>query len=264
MECEPGTLVARRTRPCHHPPVPQNVFVGPVARLYDNTSASMWDPATLGRTVDFLAGLAGDGAALEFAIGTGRVAIPLAARGIRVSGIEISEDMVAELRARPGGTDIPVVVGDMATTRLQGTFALVYLVYNTIGNLLTQAEQVSCFRNAAAHLAPGGHFVVELEVPQLRRMPPGESAYPFEVTPAHLGFDTYDFANQRLVSHHYWFDEDGRSVARFDSHHRYAWPAELDLMAELAGLEFAQRWSGWDRSPFTGESTGHVSAWRRP
>jgi hypothetical protein len=167
-----------------------------------------------------------------------------------------------ELHAKPGGADVPVSIGDMATIRLVESFALVYLVFNTISNLLTQTEQVACFRNAAAHLDPGGCFVVELEVPQLRRMPPGESAYPVSLTDAHLGFDSYDFAEQRLTSHHYWLA--GDRAHRFDSHHRYAWPAELDLMAELAGMRLRERWAGWDRSPFTSESHGHVSVWEKP
>lgn len=240
----------------------QNVFVGDVAEHYDATSAEQFAPEVLGPTIAFLAELAGGRSALELAIGTGRVALPLRALGVDVHGIEISDDMVARLRAKPGGAEVPVTVGDMATVRLGTTFPLVYLVFNTISNLLTQAEQVQCFRNAAAHLEPGGSFVVELEVPQLRRMPPGESAYPFEVSAAHLGVDTYDFVEQRLTSHHYWFD--GDRSHRFASQHRYAWPAELDLMAELAGLTFAGRWADWRRTPFTGESRAHVSVWRKP
>lgn len=240
--------------------VPQNVFVGDIAKRYDETSQAGFAPGVLGPTVDFLADLAGaGGTALELAIGTGRVALPLRARGVDVHGIEISDDMVAELRKKPGGSDVPVTIGDMATCRVDGDFRVVYLVFNTIGNLLTQAEQVACFRNAAAHLEPGGCFVIELGVPQLRRMAPGESAYPFELTDEHLGFDSYDFAQQRLTSHHYWFLGDG--VHRFDSHHRYAWPAELDLIAQLAGMELTERWADWDRTPFTGESTKHVSVW---
>ncbi len=241
--------------------MPQNVFVGDVARFYDATSDSEFAPAVLGPTVDFLARLAGSGAALELAIGTGRVALPLRKAGVDVHGIEISADMVAELRAKPDGADVPVTIGDMATTRLDESYALVYLVFNTISNLLTQAEQVACFRNAAAHLDPGGCFVVELQVPQLRRMPPGEAACPFSLTDKHLGFDTYDFAEQRLTSHHYWFD--GDRTQRFDSHHRYAWPAELDLMAELAGMRLRERWADWVRSPFTGESYAHISVWEK-
>lgn len=242
--------------------MPQNVFVGEVARYYDATSELEFSAAVLEPTVDFLAAVAGDGRALEFAIGTGRVALALKARGVDVHGIELSEDMVAELRAKPGGAAVPVTIGDMATTRVAGEFRLVYLVFNTISNLLTQAKQVACFRNAAAHLEPGGCFVIELGVPQLRRLSPGETAHPFELTEHHLGFDSYDLAAQRMTSHHYWFD--GDQVRRFDSHHRYAWPAELDLMAELAGMRLTERWADWHRSPFTGESRSHVSVWERP
>lgn len=242
--------------------VPQNVFVGDVARYYDATSEPNFAPAVLEPTVDFLVDLASGGMALEFAIGTGRVALALRERGVDVHGIEISDDMAAELRGKPGGSEVPVTIGDMASTRLDERFALVYLVFNTISNLLTQAEQVACFRNAAAHLDPGGCFVVELQIPQLRRMPPGESVYPFSVTDEHLGFDTYDFAEQRLTSHHYWLG--GNQAHRFDSHHRYAWPAELDLMAELAGMRLRERWADWARSSFTGESHDHVSVWEKP
>ncbi|MGO9875852.1 MAG: class I SAM-dependent DNA methyltransferase [Acidimicrobiia bacterium] len=241
--------------------MPQNVFVGEVARYYDANSAPQYEPAVLDPTVEFLAGLTGRGKALEFAIGTGRVALALRARGTEVHGIEISQDMVTELRAKPGGEHVPVVIGDMTSTRLDESFALVYLAFNTISNLLTQAEQVACFRNAAAHLEPGGCFVVELGIPQLRRIPPGESAHPFEISDEHLGFDTYDFAEQRMTSHHYWLE--GNRVHRFDSHHRYIWPAELDLMAELAGMHPQERWADWSRAPFTGESPNHVSVWKK-
>ncbi len=242
--------------------MPQNVFVGNVARTYDATSAEQFAPSLLEPTVDFLAGLAASGKALEFAIGTGRVALPLRARGVEVYGLEISEDMVAQLRAKPGGDAIPVTIGDMASTRVEGSFSLVYLVFNTISNLLTQPEQVSCFQNAAAHLDHGGCFVVEVGIPQLRRMPPGECAHPFDLSGNHLGFDTYDFADQQMTSHHYWIE--GDRVHRFDSHHRYVWPAELDLMAQLAGLQLGERCSDWSRSPFTGESQNHISVWRKP
>jgi hypothetical protein len=240
----------------------QNAFVGDVARNYDATAEQHFAPEVLGPTVEFLADLAGGGKALEFAIGTGRVALPLRARGVDVHGIEISEEMAAQLRAKPGGAGVPVTIGDMASTRLDESFALVYLVFNTISNLLTQAEQVACFRSAAAHLDRAGCFVVELQIPQLRRMPPGESTYRFSVTDEHLGFDTYEFAEQRLTSHHYWIGDD--HAHRFDSHHRYAWPAELDLMAELAGMRLRERWADWARSPFTGESHDHVSVWEKP
>jgi SAM-dependent methyltransferase len=241
------------------------VFVGTVAQHYDAAELLNSHPAAVGPAVSFLAAHAGDGPVLEFAIGTGRIALPLRALGVDVHGIEISADMVAELAAKPGGDAIPVAIGDMATTRTThaGAYALVYLVYNTISNLLDQSEQVACFANAAAHLRPGGVFVIELEVPGLRRMPPGQSSFAFDIAPDHLGFDTYDFANQRLVSHHYSPRSDG-GLASFESHHRYAWPAELDLMAQLAGLTLCDRWSDWEGAPFTGESTQHISVWEKP
>ncbi len=229
------------------------------AQSYDSTDG-MFAPEVLGPTVDFLARLAGTGRALELAVGTGRVAVPLAERGIPVTGIELSEPMAAELRKKVGDA-IPVVMGDMATTRAEGEFTLVYLVYNTISNLLSQDEQVECFRNAARHLAPGGYFVIELGVPSLRQLPPGQLACPFDVSENHLGFDTYDLVNQRLVSHHYQVS-DG-DVGVFHSPHRYAWPAELDLMARIAGLELAERVADWSGAPFTSDSTSHVSVWQR-
>ncbi len=212
-------------------------------------------------TVELLAALAGDGGALELAVGTGRVALPLAARGVRVSGIELSPDMVAQLRAKPGGDAIPVTIGDMTSTRVDGTFRLVYLVFNTIGNVGTQDRQVACFRNAAAHLEPGGAFVVEVGVPDLRRLVPGQDAVVFAHSPGYVGYDRYDdLVAQHAVSHH--FVADGSGVREFRTPFRYVWPSELDLMAQLAGLELAERWADWDRSPFTGESTSHVSVWR--
>ena len=232
------------------------------ARRYDESSADMFAPEVLGPTVDLLADLAGDGRALELAIGTGRVAVPLAARGVPVAGIELSEPMVAQLRRKVDEDTLPVVVGDMATAQVPGEFALVYLVFNTLGNLLTQAEQVECFRNAARHLVTGGHFVIELGVPALRRFPPGQVAVPFDLTERHLGFDTYDVANQQGTSHHYWLDTDGST--RHGVHHfRFVWPAECDLMARLAGLELERRVAGWDGADFTSESTSHVSVWRK-
>jgi SAM-dependent methyltransferase len=223
----------------------------------------MFDAATLDATVDLLAALAGDGPALELGIGTGRVALPLAARGIAVAGIDLSEEMVARLRAKPGGDALQVALGDFATTRVGGSFTLAYLVFNTIGNLTTQAAQVACFRNVAAHLAPGGCFVIELGVPGLRRLPPGERFVPFDVSEDHLGIDEYDVAIQRLVSHHYLRREDG--AFEYESlPFRYCWPAELDLMAQLAGMELRERWSGWKREPFDNESTSHVSVWQKP
>jgi SAM-dependent methyltransferase len=234
-----------------------------VARTYDEDSAGMFAPEVLGPTVDVLADLAGTGRALEFAIGTGRVGLALAARGVPVTGIELSPHMIAELRAKTavGGPAVEVVQGDMATTQVDGEFSLVYLVFNTITNLLEQDEQVECFVNAARHLAPGGAFLVETFVPDLQRLPPGDCARPFDVSPEHLGFDTYDLVACRLTSHHVRFLPGG-TASRFLSHHRYAWPAELDLMARIAGLRLESRWSGWDRSEFTAGARSHVSTWR--
>ncbi|MGW2962644.1 class I SAM-dependent DNA methyltransferase [Streptomyces sp. NPDC001220] len=234
------------------------------ADRYDAEETEMTSAAVLGPTVEFLAELAGEGRALEFAIGTGRVGVPLRERGVPVVGIEFSEHMAAALRRKVDAETLPVVVGDMATTTVPGEFTLVYLVYNTISNLLTQDEQVECFRNAARHLAPGGRFVIELGVPPLRLLPPGQVAVPFDVSPGHIGFDTFDLVEQILVSHHLTRDgEDGR-YRRDDSRHRYAWPAELDLMARIAGLEPERRVADWDGSPFAQDSTKHISVWRRP
>ncbi len=231
------------------------------AQRYDASSADMFAPEVLGPTVDFLADLARGGRVLELAVGTGRVAIPMAERGLDVSGIELSEPMVDQLRAKR--SDLPVVVGDMATTVVPGEFSLVYLVYNTISNLRTQAEQVACFRNAARHLAPGGRFVIELWVPTIRRFPPGQTAVPFDITDRHLGFDTLDLATQQGTSHHYSRNPDG-SFRYGASNFRYLWAAECDLMAQLAGMDLEARYADWDRSPFTGDSESHVSVWRKP
>lgn len=243
--------------------VTDEVWTADVARDYDASSAWMFAPEVLGPTVEFLAERAAGGRALELAVGTGRVALPLSARGVPVAGIDASEAMVAELRRKPGSEAVDVVVGDMATATAPGRFRLVYLVYNTIMNLLTQDEQVACFRNAARHLEPGGAFVIEVGVPDLQRLPPGETSRPFHVGEHHLGFDTYDVVNQRLVSSHYRFSDDG-TATRFRSSHRYAWPAELDLMARLAGMDPTERWADWSGAPFTAESTSHVSVWRTP
>ena len=229
------------------------------ASTYDEGSAFMFEPEVLDPAVDFLAGLAGDGAALELAIGTGRVAIPLADRGVRVAGIELSQPMTDELHRKRA--DIPVVVGDMATARVDGEFSLVYVVWNSIGNVRTQAEQVACFRNAARHLAPGGRFVVELWVPGIRRFPPGQAAVPFHVGRHHVGFDTYDMTTQQGTSHHYHRHDDG-SVTYGESNFRYIWPAECDLMAELAGMALERRVADWHGAPFTQDSESHVSVWR--
>lgn len=231
------------------------------AERYDESSAFMFAPEVLDPAVDLLAELAGGGPALELAIGTGRVAIPLAERGVPVSGIELSQPMVDQLhRKRP---DIDVVVGDMATCTVPGEFSLVYLVWNSIGNLRTQAEQVACFRNAARHLVPGGRFVVELWVPAIRRFPPGQAAVPFHVGEHHVGFDTLDLATQQGTSHHYRRHRDG-TVTYGASNFRYLWPAECDLMAELAGMSLERRTADWQGSPFTSDSENHVSVWRKP
>jgi SAM-dependent methyltransferase len=219
----------------------------------------MFDPAVVDRAVTFLADLAGDGAALELGIGTGRIALPLWQRGVRVHGIDLSPAMAERLRAKPGAHDIGVTIGDFATTRVEGEFRLAYLVFNTIMNLTTQDDQVECFRNVAAHLEPGGCFVIEVGIPELQRLPPGETVRAFTVSPTRLGFDEYDVAAQFLVSHHYQV-VDGR-LEVFSTPFRYVWPSELDLMARLAGMTLRERWGGWSREPFTSDSTSHVSAW---
>jgi SAM-dependent methyltransferase len=232
------------------------------AQRYDADAAEKFAPEVLEPTVEFLARRAGSGAALEFAIGTGRVGIPLAARGVPTTGIELSEPMVQQLRRKVDEATLPVVVGDMATTTVAGQFSLVYLVWNSISNLRTQEEQVDCFRNAARHLSPGGRFVIELWVPSLRRLPPGQLAVPFSVTEGHLGFDTYDLVTQGTTSHHYDRDSDG--TVRYDAgNFRYIWPAECDLMARLAGMELEERYADWDESPFTSDSESHISVWRK-
>jgi SAM-dependent methyltransferase len=233
------------------------------AERYDTPGEGMFSPEVLGPTVDFLAELAGAGAALELAVGTGRVAIPLVERGVPVTGVELSQPMVARLREKVGAETVPVVVGDMATTRVDGGFALVYLVYNTISNLLTQDAQVECFRNAARHLSPGGRFVVELWVPQLRQLPPGSPATVFATEPGYVGLDAYDVLHQQVVSHHFRFDA-GREATHAISPHRYIWPSELDLMGRLAGFTLEARYAGWDRSAFTADSRSHVSVYRLP
>jgi SAM-dependent methyltransferase len=242
--------------------MPENHFGEAVAASYDDHSADMFQPSVVEPTVELLADLAGDGAALELGVGTGRIALPLARRGIRVHGIDLSEAMVARLRAKPGAEQIDVTIGDFATTTVPGRFSLAYLVFNTIQNLTSQDQQVACFQNVAAHLEPGGRFVIEVGVPQLQRLPPGETARAFALTPTHLGFDEFDVANQGLISHHYAV-VDGR-FERLSMPFRYVWPAELDLMARLAGMTLRERWGGWRREPFTSDSTTHVSVWEKP
>lgn len=238
-------------------------FGADVAARYDEASATMFGAAVLDPTVDVLAALADGGAALEFAVGTGRVALPLADRGVPVSGIELSTSMVDQLRSKDGGRRIDVTIGDMATTRVAGSYRLVYLVYNTIGNLTTQDDQVACFANAAAHLEPGGCFVIEVGVPNLRRLVPGEDARVFSHAPGYVGYDRYtDLVAQQATSHHFFADGSGGREVR--TPFRYVWPSELDLMARLAGMVLRHRWAGWDRSPFTGDSRSHVSVWENP
>ena len=240
---------------------PEDHFGEHVAARYDETSAWTFDPAVVEPAVDLLASLAGAGAALELGIGTGRIALPLVARGVRVQGIDLSEAMVARLRTKAGAEAIGVKIGDFATTTVDGAFSLAYLVFNTIMNLTTQDAQVACFRNVARHLAPGGRFVIEVGVPHLQRLPPGERFRPFHVGSEHLGFDEYEIAEQGLVSHHYRIGGDGFEAIAMPF--RYVWPAELDLMAQLAGMRLEERWGDWDRQPFTSESTKHVSVWEK-
>ena len=233
-----------------------------VAARYDDPADEMFQPETIDPVVDFLAALAGGGRALELGIGTGRIALPLARRGVPVHGIELSRAMVARLRAKPGGDDIGVTIGDFSSTRADGTFTVAYLVFNTIMNLTTQGAQVACFRNVASHLEPGGCFVIEVGVPELQRLPPGETILAFHVSESRWGLDEFDVANQGLVSHHFTVVDD--RLERVSIPFRYAWPAELDLMAELAGMRLRERWSGWKREPFTSESRSHVSVWEKP
>jgi SAM-dependent methyltransferase len=232
------------------------------AARYDERSADMFEPGAVDPVVEVLAKLAGGGRALELGIGTGRIALPLARRGVPVHGIDLSRAMVARLRAKPGGEAIGVTIGDIATTRVDGTFSLAYLVFNTIMNLTTQAAQMACFGNAAAHLEPGGCFVIEVRIPELRRLPPGQNVLPWSVSAARWVLYSYDIATQAMRGH-YLDLADGRgeySSIPF----RYVWPAELDLMAQLAGLRLRERWGGWTREPFTSESSQHVSIWEKP
>jgi SAM-dependent methyltransferase len=233
-----------------------------VAATYDDSADGEFEPGVVDASVGVLAELAGDGRALELGIGTGRLALPLARRGVPVHGIDLSRAMVARLRAKPGGEAIGVTIGDFATTRVDGTFSVAYLVFNTIMNLTTQAAQVACFRNVAAHLGPGGCFVIEVMVPELRRLPEGQNAVPFHVSPTRWAFDIYDTATQAMSSN-YVEVADGRGEYR-SIPFRYVWPAELDLMAQLAGLRLRERWDGWSREPFTSESRRHVSVWEKP
>jgi SAM-dependent methyltransferase len=240
------------------------VWDAETAQRYDDDAASQFAPEALGPTVDLLERLAEGGPVLEFAIGTGRVGIALAERGVRVTGIELSEPMAAQARRKVGPDVLPIVVGDMASAQAPGlgTYSLVCLVWNTVSNLRTQAEQVACFRNAARHLRPGGRFLIELWVPPIHRLEPGQVAVPIAVEDGHLTFDTYDVVTQDCASHHYHREPDGSirySVGRF----RYAWPSECDLMAQLAGLHLESRWAGWSGEPFLATSESHVSVWAK-
>jgi SAM-dependent methyltransferase len=240
-------------------------FGEPVAATYDESSNELFQPEVIEPTVDFLAALAGDGRALELGIGTGRIALPLAARGVPVHGIELSRAMIERLRAKPGGEAIGVTIGDFSVARAgeAGTFRLAYLVFNTIGNLTTQAAQVACFRNVADHLEPGGRFVIEVGVPDLRRLPYGERFVIFDASESHWGVDEYEVATQGLVSHHFE-RRAGETFEKSSGPFRYVWPSELDLMAQLAGMDLRERWAGWKGEPFTNDSRSHVSVWEKP
>ncbi len=233
------------------------------AQTYDATHAAMFAPDLLEPAVDVLAELAAGGQALELAVGTGRVALPLSARGVPVQGIELSPHMAGQLRRKPGAAAVPVTIGDMTSTRVEGTFALVYLVFNTIMNVTPQDEQVAVFANAARHLQPGGRFVVEVVVPQVRRLPVGERGRVFTLEPDHVGIETFDDDAVGQVSwSHHWGLVDGRLV-RHSAPYRYLWPAEMDLMARLAGLGLEQRWADWSRAPFTSDSVSHIAVFTR-
>ena len=240
----------------------EEYFGEQVAADYDEHSATMFDPAVVVPAVDRLAEYAGDGGALEFAIGTGRIALPLAERGVRVAGIDTSEAMLARLRVKPGAERIDARVGDMAQTRVEGEFAVVFLVFNTIFNLTAQDDQVACFANAAAHLRSGGRFVVEARVPELQRLPLGQTVLPWRADPRGMSAYVYDVVTQRLSGQHYLFENGGVRPNPIEM--RYAWPAELDLMARLAGMRLEDRWGGWSAEPFTALSPAHVSVYVKP
>ena len=239
--------------------MPENYFDERIAKSYEAKWPHLHTPEMIDPVVDFLVDLAEAGPALELGIGTGRIAVPLSQRGVHVQGIELSPAMVEQLRVKAGSDKIGVTIGDFSNTEVDGTFKLAYLIRNTITNLTSQDEQVACFCNAAAHLDHGSRFVIEVYVPELRRLPPGETIHAFTVAPTHLGFEEYDVATQVAHSHHYWV-VDGR-LETFSATFRYMWPSELDLMARIAGMRLRERWSDWDRSPFTSESRSHVSVW---
>jgi len=233
-----------------------------IAEVYDATYSAQFAPSVLDPLVDLLTELARGGPALEFAVGTGRVALPLSARGISMRGVELSPHMVEQFRAKSGADTVPVTIGDMTTTRVPGTFKLVYLVANTIMNVTTQDEQLRVFANAAAHLETGGHFVVEVIVPQLRSVPPGEMGRVFTLDPDHVGIETFDDLVGQIAWSHHWMEVEGRLV-RHSAPYRYVWPSELDLMARFAGLRLRHRWAGWDKTPFTSESLSQVAVFEK-
>ncbi len=235
-----------------------NTWGQETAETYDAASASMFAPQVLTPTIDLLAELARGGPALELAIGTGRVALPLSARGVDVSGIELSPHMAERLSTKPGAGSVAVTIGDMTTTRVAGAFKLVYLVWNTIMNVTTQEEQLAVFANAAAHLIPGGHFVVEVAVPE-----PHRHGSVFAMEDDHVGIDTYDDLVGQIVSSHHWTEVNGHLV-RHSAPYRYIWPAELTLMGQLAGLSLTQRWAGWRKEPFTADSTSQIAVFEKP
>jgi SAM-dependent methyltransferase len=233
-----------------------------IAEVYDKTYAATFEPSVLGPIVELLAGLARGGPALEFAVGTGRVALPLSARGIAVHGIELSPHMARQLLGKPGADAVPVTIGDMTSTHVPGTFRLVYLVANTIMNVTTQDDQLAVFANAAAHLQPGGCFVVEVLVPQLRRVPPGEAGWVFTLDPDHVGIETFDDTAGQIAWSHHWIEVDGRLV-RHSAPYRYVWPSELDLMTKITGFRVRDRWAGWDRASFTSDSQSQVAVFEK-
>ena len=239
-----------------------NTWGRDIAAVYDATSAAMFAPGVLEPAVETLFELSSGGPALEFAIGTGRVALPLSARGVPVQGIELSPHMVEQLRAKPGADAVPVTVGDMTSTRVPGSFTLVYLVWNSIMNVTTQEEQVAVFANAAGHLEPGGVFVVEVVVPQLRRLPVGELGRVFTLDADHVAIETFDDPAGQISWSHHWMEVDGRAV-RHSAPYRYVWPSELDLMARLAGLTLRDRWADWSHAPFTADSTAQVAVYEK-
>jgi SAM-dependent methyltransferase len=255
--------VWEKAEPVHEvPAAPVDYFDESTAKTNDDTETDEFDDGSVETSAEFLAGLAGEGSALELGIGTGRIALPLAERGVRVHGVDLSKPMLTKLREKPGGADIGITVGDMSTTQVEGSFSLVYLVCNTIMNLTTQEAQVACFRNAAAHLQPGGCFVIKVMVPELRRLPPGETFQVFHGSDNYWGIDEYDVVNQGLISHH--IENVDGSYERASIPFRYVWPSELDLMAQLAGMKLTGRWEGWERQPFTSDSRQHVSVWEKP